>query len=156
MPSTTPVSEVMTRDVKTLRPDQPITEAADAMAAGPYGAMPVVDESGKLVGLLRDEDLIASEARLHLPTYIMLLGTSVPVPGTMRRFEHELQKLAGSTVGEVMEQHPSTVSVDATLEDVATLMHDREITHVPVVDDDGRVVGIVARSDIVRFIARTT
>ena len=111
--------------------------------------------TGRFLGLLRDEDLIASEARVHVPTYLMLLGTSVPLPGSMKRFEHELQKFAGATVGDVMDDHPETVTSDATLEDVATLMHDREITHVPVVDD-GRVVGLVARSDIVRFIARTT
>jgi CBS domain-containing protein len=155
MPSTTLIRDVMTRDVATLRPDQPITEAADAMAAAGYGAMPVVDADGRFVGLLRDEDLIASEARVHVPTYLMLLGTSVPLPGTMRRFEHEIHKIAGSTVAEVMDDHPPTVSSDATLEDVATLMHERDITHVPVVDD-GRLVGIVARSDIVRYIARTT
>jgi CBS domain-containing protein len=155
MPSTTRVGDVMTRDVATLRPDQPISEAADALAAGRYGAMPVVDADGNFVGLLRDEDLIASEARIHVPTYLMLLGTSVPVPGSMRRFEHELHKFAGSTVSEVMDADPRTVTSDATMEDVATLMHEGDVTHVPVVDD-GKVVGLVARSDIVRFIARTT
>ena len=155
MPSTTPVRDVMTADVATLRPEQPIAEAADALADGRYGAMPVVDAAGNFVGLLRDEDLIASEARVHVPTYLMLLGTSVPLPGSMKRFEHELQKFAGATVAEVMDADPPTVSVDATLEDVATLMHDGELTHVPVVEG-GRVVGLVARSDIVRFIARTT
>jgi CBS domain-containing protein len=155
MPSSTRVGDVMTREVATLRPDLPIAEAADALAAGRYGAMPVVDADGNFVGLLRDEDLIASEARVHVPTYLMLLGTSVPVPGSMRRFEHELHKFAGSTVAEVMDEHPHTVTSDATLEDVATLMHEGDTTHVPVVDD-GKVVGLVARSDIVRFIARTT
>ena len=55
-----------------------------------------------------------------------------------------------------MQTDPPTVAPDATLEDVATLMHDRGVNSVPVVDDDGKVVGIVARADIVRFIARTT
>jgi CBS domain-containing protein len=155
MTSTTPVRDVMTAEVATLRPDQPIAEAADQLAAGRYGAMPVVDGSGKLVGLLRDEDLIASEARVHMPTYLMLLGTSVPLPGSMKRFEHELHKAAGATVSEVMDEHPQTIGSDATLEDVATMMYEHDVTHVPVVDGD-RVVGIVARSDVVRFIARTT
>jgi CBS domain-containing protein len=145
----------MTTAVATLRPEQPITEAADALSDRRVGAMPVVDGSGKFLGLLRDEDLIASEARVHVPTYLMLLGTSVPLPGTMKRFEHELHKVAGATVAEVMDDHPPTVGPDASLEDVATLMHDHDVTHLPVLDD-GRVVGIVARSDIVRFIARTT
>jgi CBS domain-containing protein len=156
MPSTTPVRDVMTSEVATLRPDQPIAAAADALADGRYGAMPVVDADGKFVGLLRDEDLIASEARVHVPTYLMLLGTSVPLPGSMKRFEHELHKIAGATVAEVMDEHPKTVNEDATLEDVATMMHEHDVTHVPVVDADGHVVGLVARSDIVRFIARTT
>ncbi|HEX4492232.1 MAG TPA: CBS domain-containing protein [Acidimicrobiia bacterium] len=155
MPSTTPVRDVMTADVATLRPDQPVADAADALAAGRYGAMPVVDGGGKFVGLLRDEDLIASEARVHVPTYLMLLGTSVPLPGSMKRFEHELHKVAGATVAEVMDADPPTIGPAATLEDVATMMYEHDVTHLPVLDD-GRVVGIVARSDIVKFIARTT
>ena len=156
MPATTPVRDVMTSDVATLRPDQPIAEAADALAAGRFGAMPVVDADGRFVGLLRDEDLIASEARVHVPTYLMLLGTSVPVPGSMRRFEHELHKFAGSTVAEVMDEEPRTVTSDATLEDVATIIHEHGVNSIPVVDPSRKVVGVVARADIVRFIARTT
>jgi CBS domain-containing protein len=55
-----------------------------------------------------------------------------------------------------MDEAPPTISPDATLEDVATLMHERNVNSVPVVDADGKVVGIVTRADIVRFIARTT
>ena len=155
MPTETLVRDVMTKDVATLRPDQVITEAADALAEGGYGAMPVVDADGVFVGLLRDEDLIASEARVHVPTYLMMLGTAVPMPGSMKRFEHDLHKVAGSTVAEVMDTEPHVITSDATLEEVATLMHEKDVTHIPVVDD-GKVVGLVARSDIVRFIARTT
>jgi CBS domain-containing protein len=118
--------------------------------------MPVVGDDGVFVGLLRDEDLIASEARVHVPTYLMLLGTSVPLPGSMKRFEHDLHKVAGATVGEVMDTEPKTVSADASLEDVATMMHEHDVTHIPVLDAENHVVGLVARSDIVRFIARTT
>ena len=82
MPASTPVSEVMTRDVVTLRPDQSVEHAADVLAEKQIGAAPVVDAGGKLVGLLRDEDLIVSEARLHVPTVISFLGADIVLPST--------------------------------------------------------------------------
>jgi CBS domain-containing protein len=155
MPATTPVSAVMTRDVVTLRPDQSVEEAADVLAGRQIGAAPVVDDSGKLVGLLRDQDLIVSEANLHVPTVISFLGADLVLPSSLHRFEHELEKMAGATVGDVMTTDFDTVKPDDNLEDVATLMHDRDTTHVPVVDGS-KLAGIVARGDLVRFLSRTT
>jgi CBS-domain-containing membrane protein len=156
MPADTPVRDVMTSDVSTLRAETSIADAADVLAARGVGAMPVVDETGKLVGLLRDEDLIATEARVHVPTFLNFLGASIPLPGQMQHLEEELHKIAGSTVADVMDDDPVTIGPDDSLEELATRMNDAEVSHVPVVDADRRVVGIVARGDIVRFIARTT
>jgi CBS domain-containing protein len=155
MPASTPVSEVMTRDVVTLRPDQSVEEAADVLAGRRIGAAPVVDAGGGLVGLLRDEDLIVSEANLHVPTVISFLGADLVLPSSLHRFEDELKKAAGATVGDVMTTEFHTVKPDDNLEELATLMHERDVTHVPVVDD-GKLVGIVARGDLVRFLSRTT
>jgi CBS domain-containing protein len=156
MASSTPVTAVMTTDVVTLRPDQSLPEAADVLAERSIGAAPVVGDDGKIVGLLRDEDLLISEARLHLPTTIAILpGVEFTLPGEIRRYDDELKKAALSTVGEVMERDYPQVAPDATVEDVATMMHERDVTHVPVVDQ-GTIVGIVARGDIIRFLAATT
>jgi CBS domain-containing protein len=155
MPDTTPVREVMTGDVVTLRPDQTVEEAADVLAGKAIGAAPVVDPEGKLVGLLRDEDLIVSEARLHVPTVITFLGADLVLPSSLHRFEHELKKAAGGTVAEVMITEFPTVKPDDTLDGLAAQMHDRDVTHVPVVDGD-KLVGIVARGDLVRFLSRTS
>jgi CBS domain-containing protein len=155
MPDTTPVREVMTRDVVTLRPDQPVQEAADVLAGKQIGAAPVVDADGKLVGLLRDEDLIVSEARLHVPTVISFLGADLVLPSSLHRFEHELKKAAGSSVGDVMITEFPVAKPDDTLDGLAAEMHDRDITHVPVVEG-GKLVGIVARGDLVRFLSRTS
>src|SRR5262245_43103115 len=156
MAETTPVTEVMTKDVVTLRPDQSLPAARDVLAARSIGAAPVVDGDGKIVGLLRDEDLLISEARLHLPTTISILpGIEIQLPGQLRRYDEELKKAAASSVGEVMEKEYPHVAPDATIEDVATMMHERDVTHVPVVDE-GRVLGIVARGDIIRYLAATT
>jgi CBS domain-containing protein len=155
MPDTTPVREVMTRDVVTLRPDQSVEEAADVLAGKQIGAAPVVDDSGKIVGLLRDEDLVVAEARLHVPTVISFLGADLVLPSSLHRFEHELKKAAGATVADVMITEFHVAKPDDTLDGLAAEMHDRDVTHVPVVDGD-KLVGIVARGDLVRFLSRTS
>jgi CBS domain-containing protein len=146
----------MSTPVVTLRAAEKIEHAADVLAAKNVSSLPVVDENGRLLGSLRDDDLIASAARVHVPTFINFLGLGMPFPGEMKHLERELKKIAGATVGDVMQTDPPTIKADDTLEDVATLMHDHGVNSVPVVDDDKKVVGIVARADVVRFIARTT
>jgi CBS domain-containing protein len=148
MPTTTPVRDVMTTTVVTLRPA--------LLADRAIGAAPVVDADDKVVGLLRDEDLIVSEANLHAPTWFNFLGAEFPLPGAQRRFEGELRRMVAGTVQELMTTHFETCRPDDTLGDVAARMHDRDVTHMPVVDDDGRLVGIVARGDLVRRVAADT
>ena len=156
MPANTLVRDVMSTTLFAIRPDASVNDAADILAEKGIATLPVVDAEGKLVGVLRDDDLIASEARVHVPTFINFLGLTAPFPGEMKHLEHELKKIAGATVGDVMDPHPPTIGPDRTLEDVATLMHDHNVNSVPVVDGDNKVLGVVARADIVRFIARTT
>lgn len=156
MATSTPVTDVMTKDVITLSPDQSLADAADVLSEHGIGAAPVADAGGKVLGLLRDEDLLISEARLHLPTTIAILpGIEFTLPGSIRRYDEELKKAASSTVADVMERDFKHVGPDATVEDVATMMHEHDVTHIPVVVD-GKVAGIVARGDIVRFLAATT
>jgi CBS domain-containing protein len=148
------VSAIMTADVITLSPDQTVPAAADVLAEHGIGAAPVV-EDGRIVGLLRDEDLIVSEAKLHVPTVIEFLGADIVWPGSEKRWERELKKAAASTVRDVMAtEFPRVASTDS-VEKVATVMHDEGVSHVPVVDGD-RVVGMVARGDLIRHLADTT
>jgi CBS domain-containing protein len=155
MASSTPLASVMTTDVVTLSADASLAEAADVLAERGIGAAPVVDDGGRVVGLLRDEDLIITESRIHVPTMISILGFDFTLPSSIRRYDDELRKVVGSTVGEVMEPTFPRLAPDASIEDAATLMHESDVTHVVVLDDD-RPVGIIARGDLVRFLARTT
>ena len=79
MPSSTALQSVMTGAVVVLGPDQTLAEAAAVLAEHGIGAAPVVDDAGVVIGLLRDEDLLATEARLHVPTTIAILGVDVAV-----------------------------------------------------------------------------
>ena len=155
MADSTPVSTIMTTDIITMTPDQSVPEAADLLAEHRIGAAPVLDGEGRLVGLLRDEDLMVSEARLHAPSVIEFLGAELVWPPSVHRYEEELRKFAASSVGEVMTTEFEHVASSDSVENAATLMHDKSISHLPVVDN-GRLVGIVARGDLIRFLAATT
>ena len=117
--------------------------------------MPVVDADGTLVGLLRDDDLLVSETALHAPTVISFFSAELVWPPSAHRYEEELKKFVGATVGDVMTTEYPTIASSASIEDLATLMHEAQVTHIPVVDD-GTLRGIVARGDLVRHLARTT
>ncbi|CAB4652009.1 MAG: CBS domain-containing protein [Actinobacteria bacterium] len=149
------VSEIMTSEVKTVHPGMSIIEVASILADGSIGAVPVVNDADEFVGLLRDEDLLLREAGIHVPTTIALLpGIEFTLPSHLKRFDEELRIAAASTVGELMQTDPETVGPDTSLEDLASLMHDKQVTHVPVIDGNGKVVGIVARGDVIRHLAR--
>jgi CBS-domain-containing membrane protein len=109
----------------------------------------VVDADGTVVGMLSTGDLIVQSSRLHFPTVISILGATLELPSAKRQFEEDLRKSLGSTVDDVMQPDPITIGADDTVEEAATLMHDHDISRLPVVGDRG-LVGIVARVDILR------
>lgn len=150
-----PVSQVMAAELVTVKPDTDIAEAAEKMADAGVGALPVVDDEGCLVGILEDEHIIVEDARLPEPTYVQLFGAYIRIPGTFHRFEEEFKRLAAANVGEAMDREPTTVSPDATVEDAATYMIEDDLNRLCVIDDDGHLLGLVARIDVVRAISRS-
>ena len=148
-----PVTAIMTTDVVTVRPEMPLEDAAALLAERGVSGAPVVDASGRLQGMLDDTDLLTSTARLHAPTTIELLGAYIPLPGEYRRYTEELRHALAQTVADVMEEDLPSVGVSATCEDAATLMIERGVSRVAVVDSGGGLAGIVTRGDLVRGIA---
>ena len=148
-----PVSEVMTTDVLTFGPDDNVAEAMQILVERGIDGAPVVDADGAVVGMLSTADLIVQESRLHFPTVISLLGATLELPSAKRHFDDDLRRVLGSTVREVMQADPITIGVDDTVEEAATLLHDHDVSRLPVVGDGG-LVGIVGRVDILRGILR--
>lgn len=154
MAPTDTVTEFMTTDVLTLSADTSVEEAVAALSSRGISGAPVVDAGGRLVGLLDDSDLVLSEARVHAPSAVEILGAYIPIPGTFKRFEDEVRHALGGKVSDLMHADPPSVTAVATLEDVATVMVEHGISRVPVVDADRRVIGIVSRGDLVAAISR--
>jgi CBS domain-containing protein len=151
MPRTMPVSQVMTTEVLTFAPDQDIQDAMKRLVEWDVDAGPVVEESGAVVGMLSTTDLIVQQSTLHLPTVITLLGATIEWASSKKHFDRDVEKALGSTVGEVMNDDPITCAPDDTIERAASLLHEHNLSRLPVVAD-GALVGIIARGDILRAI----
>lgn len=145
------VQEIMTREVITVSPDTDIAEANRLLLDNRINGVPVVDDGGRVVGILCQSDLIAQQKRLPLPSFFTFLDGYIPLTST-RQIEREIEKVAAAKVAQVMTPHPTTISPETPLNDVAALMVDRNFHTLPVVKD-GRLVGIVGKEDVLRVLA---
>jgi CBS domain-containing protein len=150
MPKT--VADVMSHDPIVVSPQTPLKEAIHILAERRISGLPVVDELGKLVGVISETDLMWRETGATPPPYFMILDSVIYLenPG---RYEQELHKALGQTVGEVMTSEAITIKPDKPLREAAKLMHDKNIRRLPVIDAAGLVIGMLTRGDIVRAMA---
>lgn len=137
----------MTTGPMTVDPDASVEDAMRLLVEHHIDAAPVVDPDGTLLGVLSNGDLIVQESRLHYPTLLSFLGASIEVGH--KRFNDELQAALAAKVSDVMNRKPVTCADTDTVEDAATLMHDRDVSDVVVVRD-AKLAGIVSRNDVLR------
>ncbi len=139
--------DVMTRDVVTVQTHTPIAEIARIMRSLGISGIPVL-AGEDLVGVVKENDLIARHARPHYPRYLPLLDAQIPLGG-QREYQEIVRRILGVTAGDIMSTPVMTCHPDADLEEVATLMVEKRANPVPVVEH-GRLVGIVSRTDLIR------
>ncbi len=140
--------DVMTEDVITVSPDTEIVSATKLLLEKRINGLPVVDASGKLVGILCQSDLIAQQKKLPIPSLFTFLDGLINFT-SMKMLEKEVQKVTASTVEDVMTLSPVAVYSDTDIETIATLMVERNFHTLPVVDD-GALSGIVGKEDVLR------
>ncbi|HNU76047.1 MAG TPA: CBS domain-containing protein, partial [Deltaproteobacteria bacterium] len=104
-----------------------------------------------LVGILSRDDLITQQKKLPLPSYFVVLDALIPLHSS-RQVEKELEKIAATTVEHAMTPDPVSVRLDTPVEDIATIMVEKKIHTIPVLDDEGSLVGIIGKEDILRTI----
>lgn len=142
------VKDIMTTDVISVTPQTEIVHAAKLLLEKRINGVPVVDEKGTLVGILCESDLIIQQKKFPVPSLFTLLDGFVPLT-SMKRLEAEVQKMSAVIVADAMTPNPLTVTPETTVEEVATIMVGRKFHTLPVVDE-GRLVGIVGKDDILK------
>lgn len=141
-------AEIMDSEVPAVSPGADARNAIELLARTEKGAIPVVDEERRVVGIVSESDLVLrdEQADLHLPHYLDIMGGIVFV-GSMKGFEERLNKAFATRVSELMTADPIVVRVDDDAEAVARTIAEKHHNHLPVVDADGRLAGLVTRAD---------
>ncbi len=130
------VANWMTTDVVTLTADRSMMKASKLMKDNNVSCLPVVDEGGKLVGIVSDRDI--KEASPSKATTLDM---------------HELYYLLSEIkIKDIMTKKVVTLRQDETVEKAATLMLEGHFGSLPVVDEEGRVVGIMTDSDVFKVL----
>lgn len=145
------VSEIMTKDVMTIPPEMSVREAAHHLFEKQISGLPVVDENRKVVGMITEKEIIS----MALPKFAEQLGDfDIILDDTP--FDEKLSEADKIKVKDVMRKEVLCVSEDISVAEVARLMLAKKARRIPVLDKNKKLVGIIARADIVREIARET
>ena len=147
------VADVMTPNPIVVKPQTPLPEAIAILAEKKISGLPVIDDAGKLVGVISETDLMWQETGVDPPPYIMILDSVIYLQNPAR-YEKEIHKALGQTVGEVMSDKPISIKPNESLREAAHLMHIKNIRRLPVIEEaEAKVVGIITRGDIIRVMA---
>jgi CBS domain-containing protein len=152
------VEELMTPKVIKAAPDEAVREATKRMAEAGISGVPVVDKSGKIVGILSESDIVAAvrkrskTLKMVYPSLSMVSVTFVE-EDVQKEIKDAMKDVARMKVSDVMHEKVFTVKPDDDLAVAVKLMSASNINRLPVVDEHG-LVGILSRGDLVKGIAK--
>jgi CBS-domain-containing membrane protein len=144
--------DIMTQEVITISPEASVEDLARLLEDHKIGGVPVMEEGGRLVGVVTQSDLVKRSRDLELPPALNILDLHMFIE-TPAGFKRRLEKMLGDTVREVMTPEPITITPGTPVQEIAALMDRKKVHTLPVVEQ-GKLVGIVGKMDLIRSLAR--
>jgi CBS domain-containing protein len=141
-------ADIMTLNVITVTTETSVQELATLLSFNNISGAPVVDNAGNLLGVVTENDLIDQAKKLHIPTVITILD-SVFYLENPDRMEKEMKKIAGTTVLDIYSSEIITVNEDTSLDEIATIMAEKNIHTLPVVREK-KLIGVIGKKDIIK------
>lgn len=141
--------DIMTKEVFSVNENDTVDTVIKLLLEKEISGAPVVDSENRLVGVISEGDLIYKSKTFHFPLYYSIFDSYIFLekPSII---EDQLEKMTGYKVKDVMTKDVISVNEDATINKMATIMTEKDINRIPVVDNENKLVGIVARRDIIR------
>lgn len=151
MNTTALAKDIMEREVITVAPETTIEELAKVLLEHRISGVPVVDASNKLIGIVTEGDLLHKQTTPETPGINLILG-GLAYMKEYEKYTSDLKKLSALTASEIMTQKLAIVRENTTVKEIATIMVDKNINRVPVVEN-GILVGLVSRADVLKIFA---
>jgi CBS domain-containing protein len=139
------VKEVMTKEIKSFSPDMSAKAALDMLIKMRMSGLPVIDESDKLVGIFTEKEILKS----ILPSYVHDVGKFEYLENP-KGVKTKIANLEKARVKDIMRRDVITISEEATLSEAARIILTQKIRRMPVMNKEGKVIGIVATEDILK------
>ena len=141
-------SDIMTTAVITVKKETTLKELARLLYENHINGVPVVEDEGKLIGIICESDLIRKDRKLHIPTVVALFDWVFYLESP-KKMEKEIQRINATKVEDLYVREVITVNEKTPVEDIATIMTQKKAYTIPVMDGD-RIVGIIGKGDLLR------
>ena len=144
------VKDIMVKDIVTVQKGTSLRSLAEILTSRHFGGAPVVDASGKFLGVVGQHDLIRHEKPLHIPTVVTLFDSWFPLelPSFLKK---EMERISATSVGDLYNPNAPTITLETPVHDVVSLFERKDVDILPVLED-GRIVGVVGRDDLVKLL----
>ncbi|MBW2467275.1 MAG: CBS domain-containing protein [Deltaproteobacteria bacterium] len=143
--------DIMTTDVITVRMDTTVKDLAEILWKNRISGAPVLDDEGKVISVVTENDLIDQSKKFHIPTMISLIDSVIFLESSQKT-EEEIKKMAGNTVRDICAKKLVSVSEDTGMDEIATIMAEKKVHTLPVIRED-RLIGVIGKTDIIRTMA---
>jgi len=143
-------SDIMTTDVITVKKDTSLKDLAAILYKNHINGVPVVDDDGLLLGIICESDLIRKDKKLHIPTVVAIFDAVVYLESP-KSIEKEFKRISATTVEDLYSKKTITVDEKTPIDEIATIMTQKKIYTVPVMDGD-LLVGVIGKADLLRTI----
>lgn len=144
-------SDIMTTDIITVKKETSLKDLARIFYENHINGVPVVDDDGLLIGIICESDLIRKNKKLHIPTVVTIFDAVFYLESS-KKFEKEIQRMNATNVEDLYTKDVVTVDEKTAIDEIATIMTQKKIYTIPVMNDD-ILVGIIGKADLIRTIA---
>lgn len=141
-------SDIMTTDVITVKKETNLKDLAGLLYRNHINGVPVVDDDGLLIGIICESDLIRKDKKLHIPTVVAIFDWVLYLESP-KKIEKEIRRINATTVEDLYIKEVVTVDEKTPVDEIATIMEEKKVYTIPVMDGDS-LVGIVGQADLIR------